>query len=84
MTDDATRALLERMKTDETFRERVLAAAGLEARFRLVRDAGFDVTAEELAAEAARLSDEQLAHAVGAGSADCDRFLCSAYDGCGG
>lgn len=84
MTGHATKALLERLKTDSAFRERVLQVADVEARLALVRSEGFDVTAEELTLEAVRLSDEQLAQAVGAGSADCDTFSCSAYDGCGG
>lgn len=49
-----------------------------------MRAEGFDVTAEDLATEAGLLSDEQLAQAVGAGSAACDIFLCSADDTCGG
>jgi predicted ribosomally synthesized peptide with nif11-like leader len=84
MTDQGTRALLERMKSDAAFRDRVLGVADVEARLALVRAEGFDVTAAEIAAEAAQLSDEQLAQAVGAGSAACDVFLCSADDTCGG
>ena len=84
MTDQATRALIERMKTDEAFRERVLAVLDPEERFALVRAEGFDVTREEFAVEAARLSDEHLTHVGGAGSANCDVLRCSGYDGCGG
>jgi predicted ribosomally synthesized peptide with nif11-like leader len=84
MTDQAVEALLERMKTDEAFRERVLTQTDREARLDLVRAEGFDVDAEELAARVAQLSDRDLAQAVGAGYEDCGQFLCSGYDGCGG
>ena len=55
------------MKTDESFRARVLGAADAAARLALVRAGGFDVTAEELADYAARLDDAELSAAVGAG-----------------
>ena len=84
MTDQTMKALIERLKSDESFRSRVLALEAPEARLELVRAEGFEVTLAEFAAQAALLSDEQLAHAVGAGSADCDTFRCSGYDGCGG
>ena len=84
MTDQTMKALIERLKSDESFRSRVLALEAPEARLELVRAEGFDVTVAEFAAQAALLSDTQLAQAVGAGSADCDTFRCSGYDGCGG
>ena len=82
MTDPAVRALIERMKSDEAFRERVLAVAGADARLELVRAEGFDVTAEHLAAEAAMLTDEDLLQAVGAGSPACE-LICDRDDTCG-
>jgi predicted ribosomally synthesized peptide with nif11-like leader len=84
MTDQTIRALIERLKSDKSFRDRLLALNDPEARLELVRAEGFEVTLAEFAAQAALLSDEQLAQAVGAGSADCDTFSCSGYDGCGG
>ena len=82
MTGQATK-LIERMKSDEAFRERVLAVADLGERLALVKAEGFDVTREELAAEAARLSDEDLAQAVG-GIVVAAPFQdsCSGYIGC--
>jgi predicted ribosomally synthesized peptide with nif11-like leader len=78
------KALIERLKSDESFRTRVLAPDYPETRLELVRAEGFEVTLAEFAAEATLLRDEQLAQAVGSGSADCDTFRCSGYDGCGG
>ncbi len=84
MTDQTMKALIERLKSDESFSTRVLALDYPEARLELVRAEGFEVTLAEFAAQASLLSDEQLAQAVGTGSADCDTLRCSGYDGCGG
>ncbi len=83
MTDEGVKALLGRLKSDATFRERMLELDAPEARLELARAEGFDVTLDELEAEAALLSDEELAQAVGAGSAACDVFTCSGDDTCG-
>jgi predicted ribosomally synthesized peptide with nif11-like leader len=48
------------MKTDEGFRDRVLAAADVEARLEAAAAEGFDVTADELGEWARRLGDGEL------------------------
>ena len=68
--DDAKR-LIERLDTDEVFRERILTAKEADARLRLAGAEGYDVTEEEMTSAAAELSDADL-DAVGGGSAGLD------------
>ncbi len=58
-------ALVERLESDEEFREKVLAADGAEARLELVRAEGYDCTAEEVAALDAALPDDALESVTG-------------------
>jgi predicted ribosomally synthesized peptide with nif11-like leader len=77
------REFIARMKGDAAFRARVLAAAGADERVALIQAEGYDVTAEEIAGQATRLEDDELAHAVGgvvvAAPAQLD---CTSYVGC--
>jgi predicted ribosomally synthesized peptide with nif11-like leader len=73
MSEQAARALIERMKHDPEFRDRVLAAAHPEERLALLRAEGHDCSAAEIAHLAGALSDTALAN-VAAGVLDgCPR-----------
>jgi len=65
MSQESATALIERLKSDEDLRARVLAADGAEARLDLVRAEGYDCTAEEVAALGAALPDEALESVTG-------------------
>ena len=67
MSTEAAQTLFERMKTDEAFRERVLAEPGPEARLVLIRAEGYDCSADDLASFGAALADADLEH-VAAGN----------------
>jgi predicted ribosomally synthesized peptide with nif11-like leader len=63
-------ALLERLQTDQGFRERLEAASTTEAKRQLVQDAGFDIGRGDLPALRAQaglqeLSDEDLERVAG-------------------
>jgi predicted ribosomally synthesized peptide with nif11-like leader len=64
VSQDAARAFIERVKTDEEFRARVLTVADADGRLQLVRSEGYDCSAEEIEALAA-LSDEDLRAVTG-------------------
>ena len=49
MSEEAAHALVERVNTDEDFRNALMAADGAETRLRMAQDAGFDITADDLA-----------------------------------
>jgi predicted ribosomally synthesized peptide with nif11-like leader len=58
-------ALISRLKDDDAFREKVMAATEGEERWRIISAAGFGCTPEELAAERERLTDRQLGDVSG-------------------
>jgi len=66
MTKEAARALAERMKNDEVFREQVLAQEDAGARIRFVMAAGFECTREEIEPPGdGALTDEEMAWVAG-------------------
>ena len=65
MPQEEAKGLIERMDTDESFREKVLAAPDVAARLRLAAAEGNDVTEEEIESAWVALSDEDLSGAAG-------------------
>lgn len=78
MSDAATKAFVERMKNDEEFKARMMAAETVEARLALINAEGFDCTAAEIAAHAAEIEDIELGAVVGGscGPASCGVAAC--------
>ena len=68
MSKEAAQAFVEKMKSDEAFRERVMAEEDVEARMALIGAAGFDCSAEEIGA-LQELGEADLSGAVGGGDA---------------
>jgi len=60
MSDQAARAFIERMKSDEALRARVSAAQGPAEFLKLVEAEGPDCSAEEIVAQASRLEEADL------------------------
>ena len=69
MSQAAVEAFVKRTEEDEAFRNELLEANSQEARIQLVRDAGYDVTADDLAElrrqVAEELSEEDLEKIAG-------------------
>ena len=81
---ESTKAYIERLKTDEEFRERMKDAADKEARIALVNAEGFDFSEEDIKAVESELSDDELEAVSGGGGnvanvGDC-RTRYYAYD----
>jgi predicted ribosomally synthesized peptide with nif11-like leader len=74
MTVEDADKLVERMGTDEAFREKVLAAETADERVHLAAAEGYVVTQEEVASAAAALSDAGLQGVTG-GAGDGDIYL---------
>jgi predicted ribosomally synthesized peptide with nif11-like leader len=73
MSQEAVQAFVERVNDDASFRDGLIAADDNDARLRIVQDAGFDVTAEDLAAlrrqsGVEELSEEDLQKIAGGGT----------------
>jgi len=67
MSKEATKAFVERMKTDDAFREKVLGVEDVDARIVLIAAEGFDCSAEEIGA-LQELADLDLEGVIGGGS----------------
>ncbi len=78
MSIESAKAYIERLKTDEDFRERMKDAADKEARIALVKAEGFDFSEEDIKAVNSELSDDEL-DAVAAGGAWDDSCGCLLY-----
>ena len=68
MSLDQARAFIEKMKSDEAFRERIMAMEDVTERFNLIKSEGFDCNEEEVKEVAEELSDEDLDAATGGGA----------------
>ena len=60
MSIESARAYIERLKTDEDFRDRVIAAEDDVARLALAKAEGFDFSEEDMKAATAELSAEEF------------------------
>ncbi len=72
MSIEAAKGVLEKLKTDEEFKAKVLEAE-ISDRIGIVKDAGFDCTFEELQEVASQLSEDDL-EAVAGGANLTDDF----------
>jgi len=66
MSKEAAQAFIEKMKSDEAFRGRVLAEEGVEARMVLIGAEGFDCSLAEIRA-LQELGEAELSEAVTGG-----------------
>jgi len=66
MSVDQAKAFVEKMKSDEDFRVRVMAEEDMDARMALIVAEGFDCSAEEIGA-LQELGEAELSEAVGGG-----------------
>ena len=73
MSQEAAQAFVERVNDDETLRDQLIAAGDNDSRLRMAQEAGFDVTADDLAELRAQvgvdeLSEEDLQKVAGGAS----------------
>ena len=73
MSEDQVKAFVEKMKSDEAFRAKVMAEEDVEARMTLIGAAGFDCSDEEIAA-LLELGEAQLSGAVGGGGGSMSAY----------
>ena len=67
MSLDQARAFIEKMKSDEAFRNRIIAIEDVDARLEAASDAGFEFTEAEIKSVQSELSDDDLDQAAGGG-----------------
>ena len=71
MSIDSAKAFLERMKTDEEFRQRITEAETVEARTAICKSEGFEFTKEDIDSLKNELSDELLEQVAGGVGGTC-------------
>ena len=69
MSEDQAKAFVEKMKSDEAFRAKVMAEEDVEARMALIGAEGFDCSAEEIGA-LQELGEAELDGVAGGGWCD--------------
>ncbi|MDA8354976.1 MAG: Nif11-like leader peptide family RiPP precursor [Actinomycetota bacterium] len=60
MTEETVKAFVERLSSDEAFRDRLAAAPTPEERQEMAREAGYDLSAEDMPAIKSALGIEEL------------------------
>ena len=60
MSIESAKVFIKKMKTDETFRNRVTESETLQARKAVIAEGHFDFTKEEIGSVTAQLSDEEV------------------------
>ena len=78
MSLDSAKVFIEKMKSDEAFRNRVMTIKGVDERRQFMSSEGFDFTQDEHMQVSQELSDEQL-DAV-AGGQTIDEWLKLQFD----
>jgi len=67
MSLEQAQQFIERMKTDEAFRTKIMAVEEVDGRLNLAKAEGYDCTVEEIKSVSTELSDAELNSVVGAG-----------------
>lgn len=76
MATEGMQALIERMKTDQAFHERVLAEPDPGARLALVQAEGYDCSAEDFTSPDAAVTDADLDGVAAGYGAGCMTLPC--------
>jgi len=80
MSLEQAQQFIERMKTDEAFRTKIMAEADVEARLNLAKVEGYDCTVEEIKSVSSELSDADL-NTVAAGGWVYSCYSCPGLGG---
>ena len=67
MSTEQAQAFVERMKSDDAFRARVLAEEDVAARMEIIGAEGFDCSAAEIEAVSQELAESELEPVIGGG-----------------
>jgi predicted ribosomally synthesized peptide with nif11-like leader len=76
MSTEAAQALIDRMKIDQAFRDRVLAAPEPETRLALIQAEGYECSADDLASFDAAVADSDLERVAAGKSPGCMTLPC--------
>ena len=74
MSQESAQAFVEKMRSDEAFSAKVMAAEDGAARTAIIRAEGFDCSADEIEAVSAELGEHELRAVVGGTNATVGLF----------
>jgi predicted ribosomally synthesized peptide with nif11-like leader len=80
MSKKSAMSLIERMKTDALFRQRIMTVESVTARIELAREEGFDCSLEDISALRAELAESEAlaqAYTYCSSKMDCDNLDCA-------
>ncbi len=78
MSEEQLKSFWEAIQADPSLQEKLRASTDADAIATIAKEAGFEISAEEIKRAQSELSDEQLEGVdggVGCGSAACERFI---------
>ena len=75
MSEEQLKAFLEKVKADTSLQEKLKAASDADAVVAIAKEAGFNVSAEDLTKAQSEVSDEELESAAG-GTGGVPLFFC--------
>ena len=71
MSIESAKAYVERMKTDEDFRNKVLAIEDAEKRMQFVKAEGFDFSSNDIKIVLSAIDDKELRQIAGGANKNC-------------
>ena len=79
MSAENVKAFIEKLNSDETFRSQIATAGSQEARLQMAKEAGFELSTEELSSIIDQFVDEELSEdeldAVAGGGENHDKWI---------
>jgi predicted ribosomally synthesized peptide with nif11-like leader len=84
MSLEQAKLFMEKMKTDEAFRAKIMSVQGVSERLQMANSEGYDFTEEEIKTVLAELGDAVVEGiAGGAGGDDAENYGCNTKYPCG-
>ena len=74
MSEEQLKAFLEKVKADTSLQEKLKAAADADAVTAIAKEAGFNVSADDLTKAQSELSEQELEGVAGGGKRNCLLF----------
>ena len=65
MSQEAAKVLIEKMKTNKEFRDKILSVEDPNERMNIIKQEGLEVTKEEIRQQSQQLSDQDLDNVAG-------------------
>ncbi len=75
MSDEQLKAFREAIQTDNSLQDKLMGATDADSIARIAKEAGFEITADEVKSDQVELSEEQMEGVAGAGYPGSGKFV---------